>query len=301
MIHVSIFIQILTLFLCAGIILEVRRIGKPSRDPFFAPILAYAIFSALGVLMNILTDYLNANIENFKGDFSATVWAMAGFVLACGSALALLGFLFRLKELKTPLWAAAAVTSVPFAAGLLHFTGIVDYLINAPFVHICPYRGALLFPVIVVMAVLVWFLVSAGERLAPEGGRRIIFRLLVGHAIFALFWISTWFWELSNSVIRLGLLGIVYFWYRSYRGFFEPGSVPGIAAMAEIFGKKYGLSKREKEVLALLLAGKKNKEIETLLFLSSSTVRNHISSIYGKIGINSRGQLTSIALRFRAP
>jgi DNA-binding CsgD family transcriptional regulator len=300
-IHVFIFLQILTLILCAGIIFDVRRIGKSSHDPFFTPILAYAIFLTLGVLMNLLMNYLDTNIENFQGNFSATAWAIGGFVLACGSALALLAFLFRLKEMKTPFWAATAVTSVLFASGLLHFTGIAAYMINAPFVHICPYKGALLSPVIVVIAILVWFLVSARARLAPESGRRIIVLLLVGYAIFALFWISTWNSELSNSVIRLGLLAVVYFWYRAYQGFSAPGAIPDIDAMAEIFGQKYGISKREKEVLALLLAGKKNKEIETSLFLSSSTVRNHISSIYGKIGINSRGQLTSLALKLRKP
>jgi DNA-binding CsgD family transcriptional regulator len=301
MIHVFIFTQILALFLCVGVIFDVQRIGKSSNDPFAAPILAYAIFSALGVLMNLLTNYLIANIENIKSNFPAMVWAMGGYVLACGSALALLVFLFRLKKMKTSLWAAAAVTSILFASGLLHFTGIADYLINAAFVHICPYRGILLSPVIVVMAALVWFLVSAGAPLASKGGRGLIFRLLVGYAIFALFCISTWNSELWNSVIRLGLIGVVYSWYRAYRGHSEPGALPDIDATAEALGQKYGLSKREKEVLALLLAGKSNKGIETSLFLSSSTVRNHISSIYEKIGINSRGQLTGLVFKFRKP
>jgi DNA-binding CsgD family transcriptional regulator len=151
------------------------------------------------------------------------------------------------------------------------------------------------------MAVLVWFLASAGARVAPEGGRRVIFILLVGYAIFAMLCISIWNSELSNSVIRLGLLGVMYFWYRAYRDLSEPGAGPDIGAMAEILGQTYGISKREKEVLALLLAGKRNKEIETSLFLSSSTVRNHISSIYEKIGINSRGQLTRLVFKFRKP
>lgn len=301
MIHVFIFLQILTLVLCAGIIFDVRRIGKSSHDPFFPPILAYASFLTLGVLMNLLMNYLDTNVEDFKGDFSATVWVMVEFVLVCGSVLALLAFLFRLKEMKTPFWAATAVTSVLLASGLLHFTGIAAYMINTRFVHICPYKGALLSPVIVIIAVLAWFLVSAGLRSVPEGGRRVIFLLLVGYALFALVWISKWNSELSNSAIRLGLLAVVYLWYRAYQGFSAPGAIPDIDALAEILGQRYGISKREKEVLALLLAGKKNKEIETSLFLSSSTVRNHISAIYGKIGINSRGQLTSLALKLRKP
>ncbi len=301
MIHVFIFIHILALFLCAGIVFDVWRIGKSSRDPLFAPILAYASFLTLGVLMNLLMNYLDTNIENFKGDFSATVWVMAEFVLACGSALALLVFLFRLKETKMPLWAVAAVTSVLSAVGVLHFTGVAAYMINTPFIHICPYRGALLSPAMAIIATLVLFLASARARPAPEGGRRVIVLLLVGYAIFALFWISKWNSELLISVIRLGLLGVVYLWYRTYQDFSAPRAIPDIDAMTEIFGQKYGISKREKEVLSLLLAGKKNKEIEKSLFLSSSTVRNHISSIYEKIGINSRGQLTRLVFKFRKP
>jgi len=301
MTHVFIFIHILTLFLCAGIVFEVWRAGKSTRDPFFAPLLAYAGFVTLGVLMSFLMNYLDTNAEHFKGDFWATVWAVAGFVLACGSALALLAFLSRLKEAKTPRWAAAAVTSVLLASGLLHFSGIAAYMVNTPFLHICPYRGAWLSTVVVVMAGLVWLLVPAGARPAPEGGRRIMVLLLAGYAILALFWVSRWNSELLVSVIRLGLLGAVYSWHRAHRGFSAPGAIPDIDAVAEILGQKHGLSKREKEVLALLLGGKKNKEIETSLFLSSSTVRNHISSIYEKIGIDSRGQLTRLVFKFRKP
>ncbi|MFM2136629.1 MAG: hypothetical protein RL021_2029 [Bacteroidota bacterium] len=50
----------------------------------------------------------------------------------------------------------------------------------------------------------------------------------------------------------------------------------------------YDLSKREKEILELLAAGFRNKEIADKLFISSHTVRSHIYHIYEKLHVKSR-------------
>jgi DNA-binding CsgD family transcriptional regulator len=55
--------------------------------------------------------------------------------------------------------------------------------------------------------------------------------------------------------------------------------------------QKYGLSKREQEIFILMLEGKSNKEIGEDLFISVKTVKNHIYSIFQKLGVNSRIKL----------
>ena len=50
------------------------------------------------------------------------------------------------------------------------------------------------------------------------------------------------------------------------------------------------LSEREVEVLRLLGLGKENSEIAAELFISSGTVKNHISNILGKLQIDNRVQ-----------
>ncbi|MBN2135351.1 MAG: helix-turn-helix transcriptional regulator [Acidobacteria bacterium] len=55
--------------------------------------------------------------------------------------------------------------------------------------------------------------------------------------------------------------------------------------------QKYSISKREEEILRLILEGKTNEEITKILFISTHTVKNHIYSIFQKLGINSRYQL----------
>lgn len=53
---------------------------------------------------------------------------------------------------------------------------------------------------------------------------------------------------------------------------------------------KFGLSKREMEILELLSAGYRNKEIADKLFISGHTVRSHIYHIYEKLHVQSRVQ-----------
>ena len=55
----------------------------------------------------------------------------------------------------------------------------------------------------------------------------------------------------------------------------------------------YELTTREKEILRLILQGAANKEIERRLFISSSTVRNHIYNIYQKLGVKNRIDLVN--------
>ena len=60
-----------------------------------------------------------------------------------------------------------------------------------------------------------------------------------------------------------------------------------------VFCERHGLSKREAEILGLLLKGKSNSDIEKDLFISPHTVRNHVHNIYQKLGIKNRVQLAN--------
>lgn len=56
-------------------------------------------------------------------------------------------------------------------------------------------------------------------------------------------------------------------------------------------GEKTGLSKREAEVMQLLLSGLTNQQIATELTLSPNTVKNHVSNVIRKMGVASRIEL----------
>jgi DNA-binding NarL/FixJ family response regulator len=51
------------------------------------------------------------------------------------------------------------------------------------------------------------------------------------------------------------------------------------------------LTTRERELLTLICQGMKNKEIADCLFITETTVRHHLTSIFGKLKVNSRLEL----------
>jgi len=57
------------------------------------------------------------------------------------------------------------------------------------------------------------------------------------------------------------------------------------------------LTKRELEVLALVVQGYGNKEIASKLFISTNTVKRHLKSIFGKLDVNTRAAASAYAMR----
>ncbi len=55
------------------------------------------------------------------------------------------------------------------------------------------------------------------------------------------------------------------------------------------------LSDRESQVLRQLANGKSNKEIAGVLNLAEGTVKNHLSNIFGKLGVLDRTQAALLA------
>ena len=56
------------------------------------------------------------------------------------------------------------------------------------------------------------------------------------------------------------------------------------------------LTVREMEILDLIAAGKSNKEIAEALFISYKTVKNHVYSVFAKLGIHTRAEAIHLAI-----
>ena len=61
----------------------------------------------------------------------------------------------------------------------------------------------------------------------------------------------------------------------------------------ETFARRYQLSTRESEVVALVLRGYSNQDIATALGFSVATAKKHLTHIFDKVGVDSRAQLIS--------
>jgi NarL family two-component system response regulator LiaR len=59
------------------------------------------------------------------------------------------------------------------------------------------------------------------------------------------------------------------------------------------------LTDREREVLALMVEGLNNTQIAGKLSVSPSTIKSHVSNILSKLGVTSRTEAVTLALRSR--
>jgi DNA-binding CsgD family transcriptional regulator/tetratricopeptide (TPR) repeat protein len=81
------------------------------------------------------------------------------------------------------------------------------------------------------------------------------------------------------------------------------GLTPPVAATAPVAGAppapaaQLGLTPREVEVLALVAAGRSNRQIAQALFISPKTVGVHVSNILAKLGVAGRVEAAAIAHR----
>jgi DNA-binding NarL/FixJ family response regulator len=76
--------------------------------------------------------------------------------------------------------------------------------------------------------------------------------------------------------------------------------VPGGDVLAGGQGGK-SLSTRESEIMSLIADGHTNGEIATSLFLAEKTVKNHVRSIYSKLGVGNRSAAIAHWLASGAP
>jgi two-component system, NarL family, nitrate/nitrite response regulator NarL len=73
-----------------------------------------------------------------------------------------------------------------------------------------------------------------------------------------------------------------------------PAHAPAPAAPRE--RERSPLSQREREIVALVAQGFKNKEMAEKMFISEQTVKNHLHNIFDKLGVSDRLELALYAI-----
>jgi len=106
---------------------------------------------------------------------------------------------------------------------------------------------------------------------------------LIGMSIFIFFNIIPFLW-------------LKYFFLDYAESMLKP--IDDNAVLDRIY-QEYDISKREQEIVELILNGKSNKEIGALLYISVHTVKNHIYNIFQKLKVNTRYELMLFITKFQ--
>ena len=75
----------------------------------------------------------------------------------------------------------------------------------------------------------------------------------------------------------------------------EPPAAPPVAPTSRE-RERSPLSQREREIVALVAQGFKNKEMAEKMFISEQTVKNHLHNIFDKLGVSDRLELALYAI-----
>ena len=116
---------------------------------------------------------------------------------------------------------------------------------------------------------------------------------------FSSFFLTTFASELMFYVIIAASLVDLVFLFRALGQKPEPASEESAPSPVEAIAAQYGLSPRERDVLALIADGKSAKEIGQTLFISEGTVKVHTHNIYQKLNISGRRQVYQMILEYQ--
>ncbi len=290
---------------------------KVHEYSFIREIVNYAIVFNLVMLLYLITKYAAVNFpgpatDDHDSSFY-TIMFLAGVLAEMGLIYTFIRVRFALLEkavsrvAKTAFAVGLAVVGMSCAVGVTIFVlsgsnswTIVTYMVVA---------SAGMAALVLIPMMLMFRPDGAGKagREGKEGnGRRKAVRsfgglYFVGFLVFfgtALLPRAYQLFPGAAAILYLNSLPIV--WLKKYflRHYVQMSSEKSMELLAGL-GRELPLSNREREIMGLILQGKNNKEIEAQLFISYSTVKNHIYNIYQKMGVNSRGQMIYAVLEAR--
>lgn len=164
----------------------------------------------------------------------------------------------------------------------------------------------------IALNILLFAMIAYGLVLLAFYYRRIPERAL-RRAIAAFFWLSVFFFPIfyldvlvSNAASFAALSALdglslpVYFIALSVmsatfalRYLNKPAYSDG-ETITPFFIEQFGITAREAEIIEKTISGATNREIGDELFISPKTVENHLYSIYQKLEVGNRGQMTRL-------
>ena len=300
------FILIIFFNLVVGIcaILHLHYLWKIHRRNFLKYLALYTLLLNLVIFQLLITYYWNVNFPAPQNKFNLPllegIWTFIATLFISGMIF------FLVKVSRDFLGKPQFRRYFPWFLGwsgaiLLFFLG--KHFLSAGF-----FRQAAVFMVddvidsiILLEALIIIILLIAARKIADPAMRHLVKALGYLYLsryggwllLFLLLGIPRLTWQLLSAVVFLYTNFVPFLWTRFY---FTKYLGYGFKAqdhrqrLAEVMGK-FALSKRELEILELILEGRNNKEIDAQLFISYHTVKNHVTSFYRKLRVKNRFQL----------
>lgn len=283
------------------------QLNKTCRFPFLSYFVKYIVVFNLVIFFYLVTEYAYVNIPGITASDKNSPFYIVMFLAAITGELGLIYTFFRVccgllekavsKKVRILFFALILLVCISCVIGITtHFnTGTSQWLRTT-------YIGVTLITFLCLLGMSVWISFQKLERQKNKKRSAIrIFGFLYFAGYLGLFSgaiIPEPFKLIFSTTALLYLNIIPFIWLKKFFFlFYFKFSIENSTKLLEFIAQDNQISKREREIMELILQGKSNKEIENVLFISYNTVKNHIYKIYQKLGVKSRGQMINAVLQ----
>ena len=315
--HVRVFSAVVNLVVGTWIVIYVAQKRRTYDYPFLTPLIHHIVFYTLCICIILVGKYVELNLLKSLPQQAVPVLAyIAGLcaaIFGSGMLISLLRIAVGLKGTTTPLkikcWILAG-SAVLILAIILRILLPYDSTFSLQLPIVIGLGIGNLFVIDIVIPIgLIKFGRRSREketaRISRAFGMLYLSRWVIGLTIMLVLGLIFW-WKIPESLypfaafLFLLYMNLVPFFWMKYA--FLPYArsmikfVDDTSVLKPIFDK-YNITKREQEILRLIIDGKNNKQIEEALFISYHTVKNHVYNLYQKLGVKNRYELMHFITR----
>jgi DNA-binding NarL/FixJ family response regulator len=289
-----------------------RQLGATYRGPFhrlyFYYLAAFYLFAVYGFWGQILGRALLALLETNAG----VVETVASFVSVLGVPMLFVAWLMLINMAYAVAGAAMKQAWLALHAAVFVLLALAAWLGFAALSRHGELLGLnLTYAIVAVLVVLEFAYVAAFAILVYRARHRRAewrrFALLIAGAFLLRSAALPLAFAYPSVVIAVlvyfasNLLPLLYVRANADK-LFEPvkAESPSDESMDPLL-EAYGITKRERQIVGQICAGKTNQQIADTLFISLQTVKDHTHRIYSKMGVKSRIQLVQRVTSRGAP
>jgi len=302
--HLKLLGLVINLVIGAGVAFHIFQKARSTAVHFLKPLALHVVFMNVAIWLLFLNRYSDLNLPSKwktpPWELLDDVWIILAYIICAGMALAVIRIVSGILERP-----ASRVLVRCYLAGAAIL--IAGYGLK----WLVPEKGALSkvhyevydsFPAVflileIVLLIRLWRK-SAGvaDALRARLGKSFAAFYLARYLIIPLFLLvppvlRTFFFIMFLNAVPVVWLRIFFRTYEERLGLAEAGRPAVGAADLDTFCRTFDISKRERDILGLILAGKSNRDIEQELFISYHTVKNHVYNLFHKLGVKNRFEL----------
>ncbi len=302
--HLQVFFHIASSILGISLVILLLFIANKSKDLVVLSFsITFLVFS-LWMGVSVIQEYINVNLPDiYQSIFDIFVWI--NMSLRVLSLILVIHFVCQLVLFK------ASRQSFLLMAGLLLTAAVYRMLFNRTTLDsngkvIFHSVDLLSYVILVEFCFIVFILFKFQKNVQNQNHQKLakIFSVIIVLSVFSsvlhVFDIRP-FSIATVSFLYVCLLALITYYIKDC--FIKNGqlNLSEIKIQAEHLPKHYGITKREMEIINLVIQGDSNNEIAEKLFISPGTVKTHLYRIFKKTNSKNRYELMHLCKSPRQP